>query len=53
VLAVAASLALALLAIPFLARAHPTPWWEWAALAAGSLLGFALGSVTVRASPPA
>jgi hypothetical protein len=49
---VAASLALALLAVPYATRAHPTAWWEWLALAAGVLLGLGVGSVTVRSSRP-
>jgi hypothetical protein len=52
-LAVATAFAAALLVIPFAARAHPTPWWEWLALAAGTCAGVALGAVTVRSSPPA
>lgn len=52
-LAMASSMALALLAIPYLAAAHPTPWWEWLALAAGATIGFAIGSATVRSSRPA
>ena len=51
--AVAASLSLALLAIPYAARAHPTPWWEWLALAAGALIGLTIGTWTVRTRPPA
>jgi hypothetical protein len=51
-LAVTASLALALLAIPFATRAHPTPWWEWLALAAGVLIGAGAGTLTIRSGPP-
>ncbi len=52
-LAVLASLAAALLAIPYAAGAHPTPWWEWLALAAGAAIGAAIGAMTVRLSAPA
>ena len=50
--AVAAVMAAGLLAIPWLASVHATPWWEWLALAAGLLAGAVIGGETVRASRP-
>lgn len=50
---VAAVMAAGLLAIPYATGVHPTPWWEWLALAAGVLAGAALGAATVRARRPA
>jgi hypothetical protein len=46
---VATALALALLAAPLATGAHPTPWWEWLALAVGCIVGAALGMESVRA----
>lgn len=51
-LATAAVMAAGLLAIPFAAGVHSTPWWEWLALAAGLLVGAAIGVATARASRP-
>jgi hypothetical protein len=51
-LAVAAVMAAGLLAIPWLASVHATPWWEWLALVAGLLAGAGIGTATVRASRP-
>jgi VanZ family protein len=51
-LAVAAVMAAGLLAIPWLASVHATPWWEWLALMAGLLAGAVLGAAIVRASRP-
>lgn len=47
-----AAMAAALLAIPFIAAVHPTPWWEWIALLAGVLIGAGVGAVSVRLSRP-
>ena len=43
------ALAAVLLAAPFATRAHPTPWWEWLALAVGCIVGAALGVESLRA----
>jgi hypothetical protein len=51
-IAVAAALAAALMAIPLATGVHATPWWEWIALALGACIGAAIGTGTVRASPP-
>jgi len=48
--AVATALAAALLAAPLATGAHPTPWWEWLALAVGIIVGATLGMETVRSS---
>jgi VanZ like family len=47
-MAVATALAAALLAAPLVSAAHPTPWWEWLALAVGIIVGAALGTKSVR-----
>ncbi len=47
--AVATALAAALLVAPLATGAHPTPWWEWLALAFGVIVGAALGMESVRA----
>lgn len=48
--AVATALAAALLAAPLVSGAHPTPWWEWLALAVGIIVGAALGMESERPS---
>ena len=50
--ATAAAMAAALLAIPFVAAVHPTPWWEWIALLAGVLIGAGVGAASVRLGAP-
>jgi hypothetical protein len=51
-LAVAAVMAATLLVVPLATGVHPTPWWEWLALAAGIIAGAAPAMATVRASRP-
>ncbi|MDQ2931267.1 MAG: VanZ family protein [Gemmatimonadota bacterium] len=51
-LAVAMALAAALLLVPRFTGVHPTPWWEWVALAAGAIIGMAAGAVSIRVSRP-
>jgi hypothetical protein len=51
-LVVAAAMGAGLLAIPFAAGVHPTPWWEWIALVAGVLIGAGIGAVSLRVSRP-
>jgi hypothetical protein len=50
--AVGASLAAALLIIPFVTGVHATAWWEWIGLALGAGIGVLLGGFAARMSPP-
>jgi VanZ family protein len=50
--AVGAALGASLLLVPFATGVHATPWWEWIALALGSLIGILIGRDGARASPP-